>query len=146
MKEDWLRSTIAVELKELRKGTGLRGIDLTDRSLIGVAFDLEAEAVASGIEVELAGIGSDAEANALRNAFGLPAVTSQSAGDLTSRRRDYAKSIGVSERTLSRYEDDAIEKLVIRLTRLFQTSPYSARIDGDTLVGSSERDRQTRRW
>ncbi|MGU3653617.1 hypothetical protein [Mycolicibacterium sp. A43C] len=129
-----LESIIVAELKELRKGRGLLGTDMSEDLLIKVAFGRNYGAMLSGIEQRLQSLGDDQEVGALLNALaiGSPKVwrnlTNPPADDLTRRRRLYSEKSRISERTLARYEDEAIRRLAALLAQRFSEAPHADRI------------------
>lgn len=160
MQNPEIQLRVAEELKEMRKGSGVHGFNLNNQSLLGAAYDRQSSSLMTDLHVELNKMGEQgaALANALAVGFreeeptNLPVLTEPLADDLMSRRRAYAQLANVSERTLSRHEDAAIDKLAQRLTRRFRTAPYIGRVKrwatefGDFPVGGSTSSADTSDW
>ncbi|MFI2837522.1 hypothetical protein [Mycolicibacterium sp. PDY-3] len=137
MDEATMRSVIANELKELRKGGGVPSFDMRGNTLLTVAYNRHNSLMRSSLEDELYAMRRETGAGALVAALAIgtrdkwPNLNDMPYEELTLRRRSYAERTNVSERTLSRHEDEAIETLSRRLASRFREEPYRSRIAKD---------------
>lgn len=129
-----MRRVIADELKEMRKGPGLPGFDMGSNSILVAAAAGDQSELRALIEEQLDQMSSVSGVPALVNALAIGPgkkwfhLQENPSEELTMRRRMFASRTNISERTLSRREDDAIENLSVRLARKFQNHVYLKRI------------------
>lgn len=152
MDESQMRLLIADELKEMRKGGGLPKYDMRGNSLLAAAFDHHNSLMRSHLEEELLQMRRETGAGALNAALAIgsrdkwPNLNDMPADELTLRRRSYAERTNVSERTLSRHEDEAIETLANRLVARFREEPFKSRIEKHSVYGHNRVGAETRNY
>lgn len=142
MNEVDLQAAIEDELKEMRKGEGLSKFNMQGNSVLAVAFHRNRAVLRGVLEDELHRLQGETNAGALIVALAIGDVVrwphlmnDDPAKELTLRRRNYADKTGVSERTLSRHEDEAIEKLARRLVIKFRVNAFREAIEADYIPG-----------